>query len=380
MARSFDVIVLGVGGVGSSTCAHLAKRGLKVLGLEQYPLVHARGSSHGETRIIRKAYFEHPDYVPLLRRAYDLWRELEQDVQLPLYRETGLLLAGPATGETITGARLAAQLHNIPLETSSPATIRERFPGIELPDEHVALFETEAGFLAVEACVAAHIERARQLGADIRAETDAKLIEIGPRDVTVRTEQDLFTAAKLVVTAGAWTSRLLPSLSPLLKPSRKFLGWFQVEQGAYHVDRGYPCYFVEQPHGTFYGFPSLEGQSLKLAEHSGFEGVDNPALVDRSCRPDDLTRLVEFQRQIFPQSTGRLVQHTVCLYTMSPDSHFIIDRLPEAPHVVVGCGFSGHGFKFTSVLGEVLTQMAVDGRSALPVDFLSLSRFGTGRS
>ncbi len=375
MPAPFDVIVLGLGGFGSATCAQLALRGVRVLGIDQFSTSHDRGSSHGETRIIRLAYFEHPDYVPLLRRAYQLWAELEQVSGTSLYRQTRLLLSGPVTGETIRGALAAAEQHALSIEQLSPAEAGARYPGIRLPDDHAVLLEPDAGYLCVEACVGAHLDVARSNGAMLLAETPVRHIDIQPHSVRIQTDKEVFLAPKLVVTAGAWTGRLLERLAVHLTPSRKFVGWFDVAPGAYLVDRGYPCFYVELPQGSFYGFPSLDGRVIKVAEHSGVDAVADPSLVDRTCRPDDLPRLTEFLQQVLPQATPRLARHSVCLYTMSPDSHFIVDRLPLAPQVTIACGFSGHGFKFTSVIGAVLADLALEGQSSLPIDFLSLRRF-----
>lgn len=376
MPQTFDVIVLGVGGCGSAACAHLAQRGLNVLGLEQFGPVHDRGSSHGETRIIRLAYFEHPDYVPLLRRSYQLWHELEHGETLPLFRKSQLLLSGPPDGETITGALRAARDHQLSIEQLTADDVARRFPGIVIPDGHAVVLEPEAGFLHVERCVQAHITAARNQGAQLRFDTPVRSVSIEPNSVTVATDSETFHAARLVVTAGAWTSTLLSALSVPLVVSRKFVGWFATSSQAYHVDRGYPCYFFEMPEGTFYGFPSLDGQSIKMARHSGFEPVSDPATVDRNCHADDIAPLRQFAGRVLPQVTTTLVKHSVCLYTLSPDQHFLVDTLPEAPHVSVACGLSGHGFKFASVLGEVLADLAVEQRTDLPIEFLSLRRFG----
>lgn len=378
MPTPYDVIVLGLGGFGSAACAHLAQRNVRVLGIDQFPLGHQRGSSHGESRIIRQAYFEHPDYVPLLRRAYELWSELEQASGTNLYRQTGLLLAGSPTGETINGAIAAARQHAIPIEPLTASEAESRFPGMRFHQNHAVLFEPRAGFLRVEACINAHLEAARASGATLWPETPVHRIEIEANGVRIHTAQAVLTAPRLVVAAGAWTGPLLADLAIPLVPSRKFVGWFDVTPGAYHVDRGYPCFYAETHEGSFYGFPSLDGQVIKVAEHSGVDPVADPSLVDRACRPEDLPRLTTFLQQMLPHATSRLSRHSVCLYTMSPDSHFLIDHLPQAPHVTVACGFSGHGFKFTSVIGEVLADLSLRGKSSLPVGFLSLKRFAAG--
>jgi len=375
MAQSFDVIVLGIGGCGSAACAHLARRGLQVLGLEQFASVHHLGSSHGETRIIRLAYFEHPNYVPLLRRSYELWRELEQATQRELFCPSQLLLSGPPQGETITGALRAATEHHLTIEELTANAVARRFPGIMIPEGHAVLLEPDAGFLHVERCIEAHQTVAREHGADLRFQSPVRDIHIAQNSVTVTTATETFHAARLVITAGAWTSLCLPTLPVPLVVSRKFVGWFETRNRAYQVDAGYPCFYFEMPHGTFYGFPSLNGASMKLARHSGVEPVSDPTTVDRGCHADDIAPLVEFAGAVLPEVTHTLSQHSVCLYTLSPDHHFLVDTLPDSPHVSVACGLSGHGFKFASVLGQALADLATEQSSRLPIGFLSRQRF-----
>lgn len=375
MDRSeFDVIVLGVGGMGSAACYELARRGFRVLGLEQFSLVHDRGSSHGESRIIRKAYFEHPDYVPLLHRAYDRWSELEQNTHQPLFLPTGLVLSGPADGETIKGARLSAQLHGLELENFTAQDARQRFPGFEFPLDHDVAFEPGAGTLFVEACVQAHVDEAIRHGAVLRSNEPALNWHTDGDMVHVRTANREYTAQHLVVTAGAWAGDCLVDLGLSLKVVRKFVGWFPASSNEYHSKNGLPTFFFEMPDGTFYGFPSFDGQSMKVAEHSGGETVLDPANVDRSCRPSDLTRLNTFLKQCLPTVGLTPVKHSVCLYTLTSDQHFVIDIHPRWKNVVFALGFSGHGFKFCSVVGEILADLAQHGKTSLPIEFLSLSR------
>ncbi len=370
----YDVIVLGVGGFGSAACYHLAKRGVRVLGLEQFPLVHDRGSSHGDTRIIRLAYFEHPDYVPLLRRAYQLWEELEQSTGKTLFRKTRLLISGPSDGEAIPGALRAAQEHRLSVEHLTADAAQQRFPDFRLPEGHEAVLEPDAGLLHVEDCVRTHIEEARRAGADIRGDTAVLNWSRTGSHLTVETPQGPLTAARIVITAGAWTNQLLAKIGLPLTVVRKFVGWYAVEPGAYHVDRGYPTFYVEHGDGAFYGFPSLDGRTLKFAEHTGRDVVIDPAHVDRSVRPEDLARLEAFRTAVLPRTLPQLDRSSVCLYTLTPDHHFVVDRHPQDERVIVAAGFSGHGFKFTSVIGETLADLACHGRTAAPIEFLRWNR------
>jgi len=371
----FDLIVVGIGAVGSAILWHAARRGLNVLGIDRFPPGHDRGSSHGRTRIIRQAYFEHPDYVPLLMRAYELWHELEQQRGEQLFRQTGLLQVGPADGAVVRGVLESAERHRLNVESLSSADCRSRFPGFNIPQDHRAAFEPKAGFLHVERCVVAQCEEAQRLGAVIHAGEAVLDWQATDEAVVVRTDRGKYSAARLAITAGAWAGQLLASLGIPLVVRRKPVYWFAPRDTTYDVDRGCPAYLFETPDGVFYGFPRIDEHGVKLAEHSGGETVLDPLHVDRAERAEDRARLLRFAAVHLPCVTDRVLQHSVCLYTMSPDEHFIIDRHPAFKSVVFAAGLSGHGFKFAPVLGRALADLAIDGRTALPVEFLANSRW-----
>ena len=375
MTAAFDVIVLGVGGMGSAACHQLAGRGVRVLGLEQFPLVHDRGSSHGQTRIIRQAYFEHPNYVPLLLRTYELWRQLEQASGTTLFHQVGLVLSGQAAGETIAGAKTSAELHRLVIEELTSAEAGKRWPAMAFPVDHTVVFEPLAGLLLVESCVQANIDQAVQSGAVIRAGERVLGWSSNGSSVVVRTDREEYTAGSLIVTAGAWAGQCLADLGLPLQVVRKFVGWFPIREGRFGIDQGMPTWFVEMPHGTFYGFPSLDGRSLKMAEHSGGQPVKDPSQVDRIQHPEDLPRLQGFLRSHLPGLNEIPDQHSVCLYTLTPDQHFIVDIHPQWNNVAIAAGFSGHGFKFAPVIGEALADLALNRSTPLPIGFLGLTRF-----
>lgn len=372
--NSYDVIVIGVGGMGSAACAQLARRGVSVLGLEQFDLIHDRGSSHGESRIIRKAYFEHPDYVPLLHRAYELWHELEQATDTKLFLPTGLVLSGPPEGETIRGARLSADQYGIELERLTAKEGRMAFPGFAFPDDHEVAFEPGAGTLLVDDCLRGHIDQAVANGAVIRGNERVQSWSSDGHGVVVQTSDANYHARSLVLTAGAWAADCLKELGLPLTVLRKFVGWFPCPPEHFQVRDGSPTFFFELPQGTFYGFPSLDGATIKMAEHSGGQVVTDPTNVDRTCQPGDLTRLEQFLSTHLPEVTPAPARHSTCLYTVTPDHHFVIDRHPEWQNVVFAAGFSGHGFKFCPVVGEALADLTLTGTTALPIQFLSRSR------
>lgn len=374
MPETFDCIVLGVGGFGSSALYHLARRGIRAVGLERFGVAHDRGSSHGETRIIRQAYFEHPDYVPLLLRAYELWRELETETGRSLFHQVGMFAAGPLEGETVSGTLLAARTHGLAVDRFTAREAQSRFRGYRIPEEFTVVFEAKAGYLDVEPCVAAHIDAACSNGATLRTDETVLDWSVDGGTVRVRTDRGEYAAAKLIVTAGPWAGRMLADLGLPLTVVRKPLFWFPASDAAYDVASGNSTFFFEMPTGQFYGFPRIDGRTVKVAEHTGGDVVPDPLTVDRGVRDDDLARLVPFLKQCMPGLATVPVRHAVCMYTKTPDCHFLIDKHPQHAHVVFGAGFSGHGFKFTTVIGEVLADLAMTGSTSQPVGFLSLSR------
>lgn len=373
MSECYDVAVLGLGGFGSACLHHLARRGARVIGFEQYHRAHSRGSSHGQSRIIRQAYFEHPDYVPLLKTAYTLWSQLERDSGVTLSNWCGLLLAGPPQGNTIAGARLAAERHDVTIETVDRAEFRTRFPGFEIPESFDVVLEPAAGMLFPEKCISVHLEQAELDGATVRE--GSRVVSWRERNgqIELQTETAKIVARELVITSGAWGASLLRQ--PTMRIVRKPVFWFPVEPHQYRPEDGCPGYFFEMPGGEYYGFPSLDGRTVKIAEHSGGEQVEHPDQLLREVRARDLARIQDFIKRCMPRVSDQYVDASVCMYTLTPDHHFIVDRHPDYERVTLGLGFSGHGFKFTSVLGLGLADLAVEGATDLPIEFLQLGRF-----
>lgn len=372
---SYDILVLGVGGVGSAALFHLAGRGLRVLGIDRFAPGHARGSSHGQTRLIRQAYFEHPAYVPLVKRAYELWHELEQLSGRQLFRQVGLLQAGPATGSVVPGVLASAAQHGLPIDRLSPDDLRRRFPGFAVPDELSAVFEARAGFLYVEDCVRTYVDQAVQRGARLLAGTAVRSWTCQPDSITVETDAGRFQAARAIICAGPWAHDLLTGLGIPLRVVRKPLYWFAAPDDTFAASRGQPGFLFETPGGEFYGFPSLPDVGLKCAEHTGGLAVDDPLQVNRGLVSEETERVQQFLRTYLPQASTEVRDSAVCMYTLSPDRTFLVDTHPDWPQVAFAAGLSGHGFKFTSVLGEILADLATTGRSPLPIDFLSCRRF-----
>jgi monomeric sarcosine oxidase len=374
--KRYDAIVLGIGGVGSAALYHLAKRGIRAIGIDRFSPPHSRGSSHGHTRVIRQAYFEHSDYVPLLREAYRLWHELEALSTTKLFHQIGLVEAGPPDGVVIPGVIRAAAEHRLQVESLTAHEIELRWPGLKVAEGDVGVFETAAGYLRVEECVKAHIDAARTAGAEILVDTEVQSWTANAGGVTLRTASGLeILGGRLIVTAGAWSSRLLADLNVALQVRRKSLFWFATDDSRYDVSTEMPVFLFEEPSGVFYGFPKIDERGVKFAEHTGGRNVDDPLMVDRLIDPDEQRRLVDARSRHLPGVSPRVTDHSVCFYTMSPDEHFIVDRHPAHANVVFAAGLSGHGFKFTPVLGNALADLAIDGGTELPIDFLSLSRF-----
>lgn len=370
----FDVIVVGVGAMGSATCYQLARRGIKVLGLEQFDIPHARGSSHGQSRMIRMAYYEHPDYVPLLRRAYELWDEIERESRQKLLYITGGVYMGPREGEIVAGSLESARRHGLPHELLDRAAVTRRYPVFSIPEDWSALFEPRAGFLLPERTVATYAEAALRRGAELHGHEAVTAWQATDSGVSVHTTRGEYEADRLVFCGGPWSAKLLADLGVPLVVTRQVLGWVWPRKPELFELGRLPVWAIEKPGGIYYGFPMMEGSpGFKLADHS-FGTPTDPDRVAREVSADDERTFRPAIEQYIPDADGPTLAMRICLYTHSPDHHFIIDRHPAHECVTVACGFSGHGFKFASVVGEVMADLALAGKTALPIQFLSLSR------
>jgi len=378
MADRYDVIVAGVGGMGSAAAFHLARRGLRVLGLERFTIPNEMGSSHGASRIIRLAYFEHPSYVPLLRRSYELWRELEGEWGEQLLHITGCLHLGAPGTAVIDGCLRASAEHGLEHEVLDAAEVALRFPAYRLPVDTVGFLDAAGGFLEPESCISAHAAGARAAGADLRPGEAVTGWEAVPGGVRVRTPEGSYEAARLVLTAGSWNGKLAAALAPVLQPERQVLAWLEVARPELFEEAVFPVFVMEVPEGMYYGFPLFAGgpPGLKLGRlHHRLEPAD-PDLLDRQgAGPVDADVLRSFAARYLPEAAGRALAMTVCLFTNTPDEHFLIDLHPDLPQVVVGAGFSGHGFKFCSVVGEILADLAIEGGTRHDIDLFRVGRF-----
>jgi sarcosine oxidase len=379
MPERFDSIVIGLGGMGSAAAFHLARRGRRVLGLEQFDLLHERGSSHGLTRIIRLAYHEHPSYVPLLRRSYELWHELETVAGEQLLVTTGSLEGGPGDGPTFRGALHAAELHDIPHEVLDAAELRRRHPAYAGFDAGTrVVWQPDGGFLLAERTILAHVNGAIAAGADLRFREPVRAWEpTAESGVRVETERKTYEADRLVICAGAWAGTLVPTLAGLAEPERQVLAWLQPARPELFGPERFPVFLIDVEEGSYYGFPVHDVPGFKFGWYHHFGESIDPSEPDRIARPDDEAALRAFAVRYFPDGAGPTVMLKACIFTNSPDEHFIVDCLPDAPQVSVFAGESGHGYKFASVIGEILADLTMDGSTRHDIGFLRLERFAS---
>ena len=374
--RVFDQIVIGAGGMGSAAIYELARRGQRVLGLEQFTVPHELGSSAGATRIFRFAYFEHPSYVPLMRLSLARWRALERDFGEPLVTVTGGLDIGLPAGRVVTGAKAACRAHDLVHEVLGSAEVARRHPAWRLPAEFEAVYQPEAGFLPADRAILAHVTLARRLGADVRENEPVRSWRAVGDRVEVETDTGRYEAGALVVAVGAWTARVLDAFGfqSLAVPQRQVVGWFKATSPLFAPER-FPVFILDCPEkGNFYGIPERAvGEGFKVGKfRHRLETVD-PDTIDRRIAPEDEAVLTWLGRY-FSTPMGPAVGFKTCMFVNSPDEHFIVDSLPEHRNVVVAAGFSGHGYKFCSGIGEILADLAMHGATPYDTGLFSLRR------
>ena len=379
-ALHFDVIVVGLGAMGSQTLAHLARRGVRSVGFDRFAPPHDQGSSHGKSRIIREAYYEDPIYVPLVRRAYECWAELEAESGTTLFRRTGGLCYGPPDGELVSGARRSAALHGVAHESLDAGALRARFPAFVIEDDWVGVLESRAGMLDPERAIAAALDVARQRGAQVRTDEPVLRWRQEGDGVVVETAQGSYRAGQLVLSAGMWIGELARELELPIVVQRNALYWFDPRRdSARFAPERFPVFLGDlTPELMLYGFPDT-GDGVKVALHH-FGPVVSPDSVDRSVSAAELDHIRGILQRYLPAANGALRATGVCTYTNAPDAHFILDRHPSASRVWVASPCSGHGFKFSSAIGEVLADLVTTGRSRFDLAPFSIGRFSAGRS
>jgi len=365
MHSTCDVIVLGLGAMGSATAASLAERGLRVVAFDASAPPHNLGSSHGRSRIFRQAYFEDPAYVPLLLRARELWTRLERDSGRPLFHPTGALMIGPVSGKLVTGSARSARQFSLAHDMLSAAELRRRWPAFRVPDDTVALLEPRAGYLHPELCIEQFLRHATRHGAILHPDTPVSAWHADRGSATVTTARGTWTAGHLVLAAGPWTPQVLADLHLPLRVTRQIVFWFEplTPIDAFREDR-FPVYMFETgaAEPMLYGFPLTgpNAEGLKVAVHgSNIECA--PETAPRDLRPEDERNIRQRLATTIPALAGRLLHTETCLYTMTPDENFILGAHPEHPAVVLAAGFSGHGFKFAPIVAELLAGLVATG-------------------
>lgn len=378
--RHYDVIIAGLGGMGSATAYHLAARGKRVLGVDRFGPGHAMGSSHGDSRIIREMYFEHPLYVPLVQRAYELWTALEHDSETPLMTLNGGLMIGPPDGMLVRGTLRSAAEHGLPGELLQPREVAARFPAFRLADGLVAVHDPRAGWLRPQACIDAHLALAARHGAELRFHEPVLEWEADGAGVRVRTAGGSYTAGHLVLTAGAWTRELLRDADLPLRVERQVVFWFDPPSAddRYEPARC-PIYAWEHTSGFIgYGFPRLERGMKAALMHQG-ELSAHPDGVRRTIDAGEVEPLRAALGQMLPGVAGApVLDAAVCLFTNTPDTDFAIGFHPAHPRVLVSSPCSGHGFKFAAAIGELHADLLTEGRARFDLAPFRLDRFASG--
>ncbi len=374
--QHYDVIVAGVGGMGSAACWHLAKRRQRVLGLERFDLGHGMGSSHGMSRIIRLAYFEGTQYVPMVRRAHELWSETGKQAGMDLLYVTGSVDLAPEGAGFVESSRQSCLDHGLAHDILTKAEIARRFPAFNLPDGHIGLWQPDGGFVASERAIYAHVGLAQAAGATIR--TNEAVLEWSTTahgGVKVVTERGTYTAGRLVITSGAWMDTLNPALAPHLKTVKQAIGWHTVKNPEPFRMGNFPVFILTVDEGNFYGFPLWEHPGFKLGgPHFGREPID-PSNPDRTPSARQVKLLQDCIARYFPDATGDALAIKGCIYTVTPDEHFVIDTMPSAEQVAFASCCSGHGYKFASVIGEILADISTKGSSHFDLSPFRLDRF-----
>ena len=379
--KNYDIIVLGIGSMGSSSCYHLSKRGYKTLGIEQFDIPHNFGSHNGQSRIIRKAYFEHPSYVPLLEGAYRNWEILQKEYGEQIYFKTGLLYFGPEDHLIIKGSRRSADQYGIEINNFTNDEQKEKYPQFKIPETFVNMLEKDAGFITPERAIIAFTKLAQNYGAKIK--TNEKAVKWYKKEdsIIVQTNRSVYRCKKLVISVGAWMSEL-SNISDF-KVTKQILAWAKPKKWEDFTLKSFPCwtYADNSTKGMFYGFPILPSsishdgyQGLKFAHHFKGEETD-PNNVDRKVSKNQEEELLEAIQKFIPKGIESIHTSKTCLYTYSKDDDFIIDHHPTNEDVIITAGFSGHGFKFTSVVGEIVTDLVEKDNSDYPIEFLKLKRF-----
>lgn len=373
-----DVIVVGVGGVGSAATYHLARRGLDVVGLERFDIPHDMGSSHGVTRSLSLTKSRGPAYVPIAQRALRLWRDLEEECGEQLFHRTGSVRAVPPDGEghrgTFDDAIRACEVHDLPHDVLTGSELNDRFPGFELPTDHRVIFQPDGGFLDPEACITAHVRRAQAHGATVRAREPVHDWQPIDEGVRVQTGKDTYEADRLVVAAGSWAAEFVDELEAVAVPERRVMAWLQPKEPELYLPDSFPIFSIDVEEGYFYGSPIHRVPGFKFGRRPKIRERVDPDEMPRKTNRQDEEILRAFAERRLPAGAGPTMRMQACIVTMSPDEGFVIDTHPDHPQVSFAAALSGSGFHVSSAVGELLADMATDSDPAVSPEPFGLDR------
>ena len=375
MSTRYDVAVIGLGAMGSAALSFLAARGVRVIGFEAASPAHGLGSSHGDSRLIRLGYFEDPSYVPLLHRAYENWRSLETRLRERILHVTGVLQIGKPDSKIITGTRASCDMHNLSCDELSADQMRKRFPVFGLEDDEIALLDPQGGWLKPEAAIWGYLRMAAADGAALHMGTKVDQIDPDDNGVNIVAGEHTYRAGKVIVATGSWISQLIPALQNIANPIRQVVAWYRPANGFATDPVRMPAFLRDEgENGSFFGFPEIGPDGVKIGRHAHFMESINPDAPNPAVNDADRALLDTFAAKSLPGMNGRRVNETTCRYTMLPGEDFLLDHLPGENRVIVASPCSGHGFKFTSVIGEILADQATKGGTDLPVDAFTFDR------
>jgi sarcosine oxidase len=370
-----QIVVIGLGATGSAALCQLARRGVRATGIEQFAIGHDRGSSHGATRVIRLAHFENAAYVPMMRRAYALWRELESIAAQKLLHTTGVVEIGPADGDLVAGTSTAARSHNLPYEVEDARALMRRYPAYRLPEDYIAVVQPDGGFIDAKLAIDTNIRIATAAGAQVR--TAEKVLAIEPKGdgVRIQTEHGAIEADGAIVAAGPWMTSLMPDLGLPLRITRQVVGWFEPDDAAQFAADHFPVFLIESRHGIHYGFPNYPGMGVKVSKHHHLDETVEVDTCQRAVTAQDEAAIRAPLAQYLPGANGRLLAAETCLYTMTPDDTFIVDCMPGFPQIVIASPCCGHGFKFSPVIGEIVADLVMRETTESDISQFRLGRF-----
>ncbi|MGD9480199.1 N-methyl-L-tryptophan oxidase [Shinella sp. G-2] len=375
MPAEFDVAVIGLGAMGSAAASFAAARGARVLGLEAHFPAHALSSSHGDSRLIRLGYFEDPSYVPLLKRAYENWRALEARLRADILTVTGVLQIGRPDSKIVSGTKASCDLHGLTHEILDKGEMARRYPAFALEDGEIGLLDPQGGYIRPEAAIMGYLKLAAEDGAELHFGEKVVAIEPDEHGVDIRTTTGAYRARKVIVATGAWIAELVPELRPHAVPIRQVVAWYQPEDGFVAAPGRMPCFLRDEgENGSYFGFPAIGIDGVKIGRHAHFREPIDPTLANPPVNDADTALLDTFARKRLPMAASVRLRATTCRYTMLPSEDFLLDFSPSHRNVLVSSACSGHGFKFTSVVGEILSDLALDGGSRLPTSLFSFER------